>query len=386
LGVTVLETVPTLLGMMIEQQEEKGEQRLGLKRMRWMISNAEALPVSLCQRWTALYPALPLLNTYGATECSDDISHQPLQPSVQVGSSYAPLGHPIDNMTLYLLDERMQPVPTGMLGEMYIGGIGVGRGYLKRSALTAERFLPDPFSKYAGSRLYKTGDLGRRRRDGGLEFLGRIDQQVKIRGHRVELGEIEESLLIFPEISQAVVLVREDEPGDPRLVAYVVSKSYRAETGMQLSQFLGTRLPDYMVPKQYVQLEAMPLTVNGKIDRAALPAPEKTENTAENFAPPRNALEESLCKMWTQLLRIDKVGIHDNFFSLGGHSLLATQVISRIHSSHRLEVPLLALFRSPTVARFAMEIEHAKEAGSSNFPPPIRAVNREAFRRSSAIN
>jgi amino acid adenylation domain-containing protein len=788
LGATVVETVPTLLGIMLEEQDREGNQRLGLHQLRWMISNAEALPVSLCHQWNQLYPQVRLLNTYGATECSDDISHYVVRQPIGKTWTCAPLGDPIGNMQVHILDESMNPVPIGVKGELYLGGTGVGRGYLNRPRVTAQQFVPDPFASRSGARLYRTGDVGRRLRDGSLAFLGRADHQVKIRGHRVELGEIEAALLEHPRVEQAVVLAREDHHSDKRLVAYVVPaktqqelqadagsdqtianwqnvfdevygtktssgqeplinsrlwvssytgqsfteeeildcveqttarilslkpkrvleigcgtglilarvaphceqyygtdfsgralaqlqahleeqgltenikllqrsgedlhgvpreyfdlvvmneviqyfpniqylvrvlnevrgvlapqgtiyvgdlrnldlleefhssvETYRAadeikvaelrqrirkrmarerelaiapsffqavrqesgwiddveidlkggrfsneftkfrydallhvgrapqreecETGLaegraslgtrgipnswvaaevrglalleeqddettvaefrtrlaelmaresrvepgptrevvaacrgsvQLSSagsdalkdykiivqrktmeqptadkvagrhrrplnseaplwnshankpfqesmgeglaevlrsFLATRLPEYLIPNAWVELEALPLTGNGKVDRGALPVPAQKMNPPGSFAAPRNELEVMLSDIWSQLLHVPHVGIHDNFFALGGHSLMATQVISRIRSTLQNEVPLAALFRSPTLAGLAAEIEQANYQTRAHGVPQIKVADRQAFRRRPA--
>ncbi|HKV94723.1 MAG TPA: amino acid adenylation domain-containing protein [Candidatus Angelobacter sp.] len=230
--ITVLETVPTMLGILIEQHEHEGENR-PFKGLRWMISNAEALPVTMCRHWARLYPQVALLNTYGATECSDDISHCMIDPSCGNTWAYAPLGAPISNMQVYVLDEAMNPVPIEVKGELYLGGTGVGRGYLNKPIATARQFVPNPFASRTGERLYRTGDLGRRLRDGSLEFSERRDHQVKIRGHRIELGEIEAALLDHEAIEQAVVLAREDQPGDRRLVAYFVPSAFAKDPGKE---------------------------------------------------------------------------------------------------------------------------------------------------------
>ena len=396
LGVTVLETVPTLLGVMFEHQQQKGEQRLTLKTLRCLISNAEALPVQMCEQWTALYPKICLLNTYGATECSDDVSHYVVPPSLSSDWNYAPLGQPVSNMQMYVLDEWMKPAPQGVPGELYLGGTGVGRGYIGHPVLTAEKFVPHPFSSIAGARLYKTGDLGRRRCDGNLEFLGRIDHQIKIRGHRVELGEIEGALMEHPEVKQAVVLLRQDEASVQQLVAYIVVGSAgdaqpeivrenpeaQDDLGSRLHELMTARFPEYMVPNAYVTLASIPLTVNGKIDRRALPPPGESIRNKQTFVAPRNELETIICDIWAQLLHVPRVGIEDNFFVLGGHSLLATQVIARLRTVLQLDIPLVALFRSPTVAAFAEEVEQLRsmEPEQSAAAAGITAANRQAFR------
>jgi acyl-coenzyme A synthetase/AMP-(fatty) acid ligase len=387
---------------MLEEQEREGEQRLGLHQLRWMISNAEALPVSLCHQWTQLYPHVRLLNTYGATECSDDISHYVLSQLIGKSWTSVPLGDPIANMQVHILDESMNLVPIGVKGELYLGGTGVGRGYLNRPLVTAQQFVPDPFASRPGARLYRTGDVGRRLRDGSLAFLGRADHQVKIRGHRVELGEIEAALLEHPRVEQAVVLAREDHPSDKRLVAYIVpakiqqelppdagsdqtianwQKSIGEDLAEVLRPFLVTRLPEYLIPTAWVELEALPLTENGKVDRGALLPPAQKMNLPESFAAPRNELEVMLSDIWSQLLHVPHVGIHDNFFALGGHSLMATQVISRVRSILQKEVPLAAVFRSPTLAGLAAEIQQASHQTRIPGVPQIKVADRQAFRR-----
>ena len=267
-----------------------------------------------------------------------------------------PIGRPIANTQVYLLDPFLQPVPIGIPGELYIGGANLARGYLDRPELTAERFLPHPFSQQPGARLYRTGDLACYLPDGSLEFLGRIDQQVKLRGFRIELGEIEAVLSQHPAIQESVVLLREDVPGDQRLVAYVVPHT---ETTLplatsELRHFLKEKLPDYMLPSAFVVLDCLPMTPNGKHDRRALRAPETDRpDLPVAFAVPRTVLEAQVAAIWGEVLRLQRVGVYDNFFELGGHSLLATQVISRIRNTFHVEMPLRRLFEAPTVAGLA---------------------------------
>ena len=357
LGITVLQTVPTLLGIMIDQQEQAGEQRLPLQKLRWMISNAEALPGTMCNQWATLYPQVPLLNAYGPTECSDDIAHYVVEQAHCAQWMYAPLGSPLRNMKSYVLDGRMRQVPIGMTGEMYIGGVGVGRGYLNRPALTAERFVPDPFSPEPGARLYRTGDSVRRLAGGQADFVGRLDNQVKLRGLRIELTEIEAVLNQHESVLRSVVIVREDEPGDQRLVAYVVGKHQVAVDVNELRSSLKGRLPEYMVPGAIVVLERMPLTVNEKIDRTALPRPERSIAEASSYVQPRHKLDEKVAAIWADALKVPRIGIHDNFFELGGHSLLATRIISRMRSELETDLTLRMLFENPTVAAMSDAIE-----------------------------
>jgi acyl carrier protein len=271
------------------------------------------------------------------------------------------IGRPIANTQIYILDESLDPVPIGIVGEIYIGGDGVARGYLNRPELTAEKFIANPFSQDPDGRLYKTGDLARYLPDGNIEFLGRIDNQVKIRGYRIELGEIENVLGQHPAIQQTVVLAREDAPGDRRLVAYTTATAGSNPSVHDLRSFLQQKLPEHMVPSTFVFMGSLPLTANGKLDRNALPAPEQTRpEPDETFAAPTTPVEQILANIWAEVLKVDKVGIHDNFFELGGHSLLATQIVSRVRDAFRVELPLRILFEQSTVAGLALKISEAQ--------------------------
>jgi acyl carrier protein len=272
-------------------------------------------------------------------------------------SNLPPIGCPIDNTQIYILDSDLEPVPIGISGELYIGGDSLARGYLNRPELTAEKFIPNPFEKSTSARLYKTGDLSRYLPDGNIEFFGRIDHQVKIRGFRIELGEIESVLAQAPHVRETVVIAREDVPGDKRLVAYIIPHQQTPTTD-ELRRFLQDKLPEYMVPSAFVFLEALPLTPNGKVDRRSLPVPDQSRpSQSVKFVAPRTATEEILAEIWSQVLKLERVGIHDNFFELGGHSLLATQVISRLHKNLAVELPLRSLFEAPTVAELGDRIE-----------------------------
>jgi len=371
-----METVPTLLALMLEQQLQDGIRKLALEKLRWMISNAEALPASLCRRWVEAYPRISLLNAYGPTECSDDIAHYVVPNATGYPWSYAPLGQPIGNMTEYVLDESLDPVPLGVPGELHIGGIGVGRGYLNRPILTAERFVPNPFSDLPGSRMYRTGDQVRRLVDGTLEFLGRFDHQVKLRGQRIELTEIESAMNEYSAVLRCVVIVREDEPGDRRLAAYVVPRRGAELNVAEMRAYLRERLPEYMVPNAIVPLAEMPLTANEKIDREALPRPGSArEELEKSYAAPRNPTESALAAIWMEALTVPRVGIHDGFFELGGHSLLATRVVSRIRNQFQTPLTLRMLFDNPTIARLAQVMANLQtEQGTGGTIP--RRENR----------
>jgi acyl carrier protein len=269
-----------------------------------------------------------------------------------------------------VLDGHLEILPAGVVGEICIGGIGPARGYFKRPGLTAERFVPNPFGN--GDRLYRTGDLARWRADGQLEFVGRIDHQVKIRGFRIELGEIEAALRSHASIRDALVVGREDTPGDKRLIAYIVPVSEQTVDVVGLRAHLSQTLPDYMVPAAFVSLPAFPLTPNGKVNRRALPAPEGAAVARHEYVAPRNSTEEVLVGIWREVLKLDKVGVHDNFFELGGDSLIATRVLVRIRAAWTVELPLHVLFDAQSVAELADRVEIFRTASNAVSPSIIR--------------
>lgn len=269
-----------------------------------------------------------------------------------------------------MLDANLRPVPVGVPGELHIGGAGLARGYLNRPELTAESFIPNPFSYGSGARLCKAGDLARYLPDGNIEFLGRLDHQVKIRGFRIELGEIEAVLGQHPDVRETAVLAREGKPGDKRLVAYVVPRDVQVPAIIELRRFLKEKLPDYMVPSAFVLLDALPLTPNGKVDRRALPVPDMTRPEQEKaYVAPHTPAQEVLAGIWAEVLKLEPVGIHDDFFDLGGHSLLATQVISRVRDAFHVELSLPSLFEGPTVAGLAEIIEMVRWAAQGQQAP-----------------
>ncbi|MFE8600248.1 amino acid adenylation domain-containing protein [Archangium violaceum] len=315
---------------------------------------------------------IPVTACYGPTEGTLFSSCLLMTQPSDVGAS-VPIGRPISNTQLYVLDSHLQPVPPGVPGELFISGDGLARGYLGASSLTAERFLPNPFSSSPGARMYRTGDLARHRHDGVLEFLGRLDSQVKVRGFRIELSEVESALLSLPGVREAVALAREDSPGLKRLVAYFTGDSLSPES---LRSSLQQRLPEYMVPSSFVHLPALPLTSHGKVDRKALPAPDSRPELSQSFLPPRNDIERTLSSIWAEVLHLERVGVLDNFFELGGHSLLATQAISRIRTAFAVELPLRDLFDAPTIAALAPRIHAALQSRQGFKAPPLLPVPR----------
>ncbi|WP_390625552.1 MULTISPECIES: non-ribosomal peptide synthetase [Calothrix] len=372
--VTILNQTPSAFRQLI--QAENSGVTTGELNLRLVIFGGEALEIQSLQPWFERHgdTTPQLVNMYGITETTVHVTYRPLSKA-DLHSTASVIGRPIPDLQVYVLDEYQQPVPIGVPGEMYVGGAGVTRGYLNREQLTAERFI---FHPWDNSILYKTGDLARYLPNGDLEYLGRIDQQVKIRGFRIELGEIEALLASHPDIWESVVLVREDEPGDKRLVAYIVAKE-QSPTATELRQYLKAQLPEYMVPSAFVMLESLPLTSNGKIDRKALPTPESYSASTKKYIAPRNPIEELLAQIWSQVLKVERVSIDDNFFELGGHSLLATQLLSRIRTSFKVELPLRELFATTTLAELAQAIEQLQQQDLEISAPPIlpRAKNAD---------
>ena len=356
-GATVIHATPTTWNLLLEA----GFAGKGLKR----VIGAEPLPRELCIRLLEADPSL--YNFYGPTETTvwSAFHHFRSKDEPVV------VGRPLANTQIYILDRNLQPVPVGVPGEIHIAGDGVAHGYLNRPELTAEKFIPDPFSRNPNARMYKTGDLGRFLPDGRIEFQGRADNQVKVRGYRIELGEIEAVLSKHPAVNESVVVVREDVPGNKRLVAYVVSGN-TATQAQELRAWVRQHLPEYMVPVAFVGMDRLPLTPNGKVDRRNLPAPESTRAELDRRSSPwKTPLEGVIADIWADVLQIDAIGTDDDFFELGGHSLLATQAISRIREAVRFEVPLRVLFEAPTVARLAERVSALQQ---ERHGPPVPCI------------
>ncbi|MGH9335342.1 MAG: amino acid adenylation domain-containing protein, partial [Vicinamibacteria bacterium] len=360
--------------------ETAASRKVNLPALREVITAGEQLRITPSLRaFFASHPSSRLENQYGPTE-SHVVTAFPLEGPVSDWAPMSPIGRPIANDETYVLDSELEPVPRGVAGEIYLGGDGLARGYHGRPEPTAERFVPDPFSGRPGARLYRTGDLGRILRDGNLQYLGRADSQVKLRGFRVEPGEIEHVLSEHPKVRDTAVVVREDARANPRLVAYVVPSSPAdAPSGAELRESLKRRLPEYMVPSLFVVLEELPLTPSGKLDRRSLPEPASDPLEGEDLeASPRSPLEDGILEIWKDVLGVPSAGIHEDFFDCGGHSLLATQVVSRIRETFGVEIPLRALFEGPTIAGLALAVEKKKARGEDAESLPIAPAPRES--------
>ncbi|EGK86184.1 amino acid adenylation domain protein [Microcoleus vaginatus FGP-2] len=360
--ITTLWLTAGLFHLMVDERLED------LKPLRQLLAGGDVLSVPHVQKFLQKIGDCKLINGYGPTENTTFTCCYPITEPDQLGNS-VPIGRPITNTQVYLLDSHLQPVPMGVPGELYIGGDGLARGYLNRPDLTEEKFLQNPFSDEPGTRLYKTNDLARYLPNGNIEFLGRIDNQVKIRGFRIELGEIEAVLAQHPTVKETVVTARKDISGNKSLVAYIVSHQEQASTIDELRRFLKQKLPDYMVPGAFVLLEALPLTPNGKVDRRALPAPDQIrKEPEETFVAPRNELELQLTQIWEKVLGVHPISVKDNFFDLGGHSMLAARLFAQIEKKLGRNLPLANLFQAPTIeelARIFSQEDHSSEQKKS---------------------
>jgi acyl-coenzyme A synthetase/AMP-(fatty) acid ligase/acyl carrier protein len=359
-NITITDFVPSMLQVVLKEPElEK------CKSLRHVFCGGEAMSRELVRGFFERLDA-NLHNMYGPTETAIDAISWPVQRDSHL--HFVPIGRPIFNVEIYLLDKRMHPIPIGAAGELYIGSRGQARGYLDRPDLTAGQFIPHPFSYRPGARLYRTGDLARYLPDGTLEFLGRSDRQVKVRGYRVELGEIEAALAQHESVAECAVVAREDVPGEKRLVAYIVPSQDQAPAPVELRSFLREKLPEFMLPSAFISQEKLPILPSGKLDRRALPAPNGTRpDTTEGFIAPRSSLEEKLVEIWAEALRIEKVGIYDNFFDLGGHSLILVQVHRKLREAFEKEVSMVDLFRYPTISALA-EFFNVEQNGQGKIP------------------
>ncbi len=369
--ITTLHFVPSMLQVFLE---EPGLERC--RQLKRVICSGEALSFELQERFFSRLDA-ELHNLYGPTEAAVDVTCWDCRRKCD--RNIVPIGRPIANTQMYILDSQLQPVPIGVTGELYIGGVGLARGYLNRSELTAEKFIPSPFGSEQEARLYKTGDLARYLPDGSIEYLGRIDHQVKLRGFRIELGEIETVLRQHPRISDVVVLAREDAPGDKQLVAYAVKTEKKALSPKELRAYLREKLPDYMVPSAFVFLERLPLSPNGKLDRKALPPPDRVRPASKRpLIKPRNPQEQQLARLFAELLGLPQVGVDDNFFELGGHSISAVRLIARIREVVGVELPFRVMMETPTVAGLVSQIQKISRGQAREAPTPELDLVAEA--------
>lgn len=345
-GITTIHFVPSMLYAFLEQPEARN--CTGLKRV---FCSGEALNIDLLNKFRGIFD-IPIHNVYGPAECSDVSTAWTYEGQHEV--AVVPIGRPISNVRVYILDKFLNPVPLGVTGELYVGGISVGKGYINNPTLTAERFMLDPFSSAKEAKMYKTGDLARFLSDGNIEYRGRIDFQVKIRGVRIELGEIEKSLAENPAVKGNAVIAWEKDNGNQYLVAYIVPQDGIAPDINEVRKSLRNKLPEYMVPSLYVFVERLPLNPNGKLDRKALPAPDiASASKNSNYVAPQNEIEKTLADIWKEVIGVDEIGVHDNFFEIGGHSLLLVQVHSRMKEVFKRDFPLLEMFTYPTISALA---------------------------------
>lgn len=374
--ITVIALVPSMLRVLLEDRDLN----YCCQSLKHIFCGGEALQRDIQESYfSRLKTGTVLHNVYGPTEASIDATFWTCQPNSH--HLIAPIGHPIANVQAYILDYNLNPVPIGEPGELYIGGAGLARGYLNRPELTEERFIPHPFSTEVNARLYKTGDLVRYLEDGNIEFLGRVDHQVKVRGFRIELGEIEATLNQFPGIQQSLAMVREDIPGDQRLVAYCVCPQSSRPNAKDIRAFVGDKLPDYMVPAAFVCLDQLPLNPNGKVDRRALPAPVLDRLVDQTSVAPQDHLECQLVEIWESILNLQPIGVQDNFFELGGNSLLALRTLTKIESVLNRKIALDIFFLRPTIAEFATYLRTSDDDshGDTIIPLKLRPTNNSLF-------
>jgi acyl-coenzyme A synthetase/AMP-(fatty) acid ligase/acyl carrier protein len=371
----VLKIVPSHLQALLQSPQAKQ-----ILPRKYLILGGETFTPTLAEQIESLGGTCEVFNHYGPTETTVGSLTLRLADYDWKNSTAAsiPIGRPIANTQVYILDGLLKPVPAGVIGELYIAGDGVTDGYLNQPDRTNERFVANPFDNNPVARMYRTGDLARFLQDGNVEFLGRGDDQVKIRGFRIELGEIESVLTKRRGVKQAVVLAKEDERGDKRLLAYVVVDRDANNSPDELRAHLKEQVPDFMVPSAIVLLAKIPLTSNGKLDRQALPEPEAVQS--REFVAPKTGTEERIAKIWQDVFRLERISADDNFFDLGGHSLLATQVISRIREQFRVELPIRAMFEHPTITGLADAIDAADKPATEAAEPAIVRVSRDAYR------
>ena len=366
--------VPSLLRVLLDSF---GDLQKRLPELRLWVTSGEEIPLELAKRFREAMPHARLTNLYGSSEVSADVTCYEIGDDLQ--EQRVPIGRPIDNTQVYLLDDCLQPVPVGVHGELYVGGAGLARGYLNRPDLTAERFIPSPFRP--GEVLFKTGDLGRCLADGSIQYLGRRDHQVKIRGFRVELGEVEARIKEVEAVADGVVVLREDRPEDTSLVAYYVVREGQAVETSDVRRHLQAKLPEYMVPQHFVELASLPLTPNGKVDRKALPRPEADSVLEQGYVAPRTETEQKIAAVWQEVLSREKVGVHDNFFDIGGFSLLMAKVQNKLQKDLNKPISMVTLFQYPTIGSLCNYL-----CSSEDSQGLFQKINERAKRQKNAMN
>jgi amino acid adenylation domain-containing protein len=366
-GVTRIVLVPSLLRALLDHAPNLKER---VPRLKLWSCSGEALSGELARRFRQGFPQATLLNIYGSSEVAADVTwHDVLEEEEDIGAT-VPIGKPISNTQMYVLDPHRNPVPVGVRGEIYVGGDGLALGYWNRAALTAERFVENPIAPEQSKRLYRTGDLGRWRGDGEIEYLGRVDGEVKLRGMRIDLGEIESVLLSHAGVREGAV-IRVEEGGEARLVAYLVPEDREKADGRELRRYLRSKLPEHMVPARFVQVAELPLLSSGKVNRRALATVEGVVLSEQGTVAPRTAVEQKLAGMWREVLKVGEVGVDQNFFELGGHSLLVLQVMVRIRREFDVELGVRTMFEEPTIAELAIEVEKARAMGMKAQTPVL---------------
>jgi len=376
-GVTIMDTGPTLLQTCTQALFRLNPQARKVfldNKLRLIVTTGEPLPYHVVKNWSLdLEHGARFINMYGATETSGSVVVNPISAKNDCSAKIVPLGRPIANTKIYILDQNLQPAPAGASGELYVGGLRVARAYLNRVELTATSFIPDPFSDEPGARMWKTGDLARHLPDGNIDFISRIDHLIIIRGSRVEPAEVEEVLKRHPAVWETVVVARDGEPGDTRLVAYMVRDPEESLTVSELRRLLIEKLPDYMVPTVFVMLDALPRLPSGKIDRQALPAPDQRRPDLDQpYVSPRSELQRHLSNLWCDILKLDRVGIYDKFFELGGTSILAARFVNLIQAELGESIFIISIFKSPSIAEYTMFLKkHYAQAVARRFPNEI---------------
>jgi amino acid adenylation domain-containing protein len=366
-GVTRIVLVPSLLRALLDHAPNLKER---VPRLKLWSCSGEALSGELARRFRQGFPQATLLNIYGSSEVAADVTwHEVLEKEEDIGAT-VPIGKPISNTQMYVLDPHRNPVPVGVRGEIYVAGDGLALGYWNRAALTAERFVENPIAPEQSKRLYRTGDLGRWRGDGEIEYLGRVDGEVKLRGMRIDLGEIESVLLSHAGVREGAV-IRVEEGGEARLVAYLVAEDREKADGRELRRYLRSKLPEHMVPSRFVQVAELPLLSSGKVNRRALATVEGVVLSEQGTVAPRTAVEQKLAGMWREVLKVGEVGVDQNFFELGGHSLLVLQVMVRIRREFDVELGVRTMFEEPTIAELAIEVEKARAMGMKAQTPVL---------------